>query len=90
MHFCKFVSIVVCFLSAIKWVENQQQRVNFKRVVSDGQGKYTIEQVDEVKRDDLKIVIAITVKDNQYSLPTFLATLETLECPNKDKKCDLW
>lgn len=81
------MSILVCILAAVKWVENQPQRVQFKKIEG---GKYATENGDEYKRDDLKILIAITIKDNQYSLPTFLATLETLECPNKDKKCDLW
>ena len=39
---------------------------------------------------DPKILVAITIRNNSYSLPTFLSTLETLRCKNVKNKCDLW
>ena len=39
---------------------------------------------------DPKILVAVTIRNNSYSLPTFLGTLETLQCKNVKNKCDLW
>lgn len=39
---------------------------------------------------DARVLVAVKIRNHAYSLPTFLATLETLRCPNLSKKCDLW
>lgn len=76
-------------LICIKLHANSQPvRVKFKKVIRQD-GSFSVEN-DEKIDTEFKILIAVTIKDNQHSLPTFLATLETLECPNQDKKCDLW
>ena len=67
----------------------QRQLVQFKRViVNEENDSFTLEKPKETLKN--KVLVAIIIKDNAYSLPTFLATLETLKCPTKNKKCDLW
>lgn len=70
-------------------VNGQPERVKFKKVVRQSDGAYSLES-DSNEFPNHKILLAVTVKNHQHSLPTFLATLESLECPNMDKKCDLW
>lgn len=71
-------------------LNGQPTRIKFKQVIQkENEGTFSIENTSQNKENQ-KILIAITIKDNQYSLPTFLATLETLKCPTENKKCDLW
>lgn len=67
-------------------IRSEPQRVKFKNPNKDSSknasNDYPIEQS--------KILIAVRIKDHSYSLPTFLATLETLKCPSQKNKCDLW
>lgn len=76
-------------LTCVKLHANSQPvRIKFKKVIRQD-GSFSVENDEKIK-SELKILIAVTIKDHKHSLPTFLATLETLECPNQDKKCDLW
>ena len=52
---------------------------------------------DSVEVTERRFLVAAHIKDHSYALPTFLATLEELNCgenantnTNKKKKCDLW
>ncbi len=66
----------------------QPRRVKFSQVIVNPTNKtFTLEKnVSE----DFRVLIAITVKNNAYSLPTFLATLESIKCPSLNNKCHLW
>jgi hypothetical protein len=37
-----------------------------------------------------QILVTVIIRNNAYSLPTFLRTLETIKCPNAENRCDLW
>lgn len=82
------ILLLIYVFSGPIFVACQPQRVAFKSVNLDKGLSYSIEK--DRATVDPKILIAVTVKDHGYSLPTFLATLETLECPNVANKCDLW
>ena len=76
-------------LAVIERGECQPLRAKFKKVVVNTANKtFSIEEspVDLSQR----ILVAVVINRNAYSLPTFLHTLETLKCRNKKKKCDLW
>ena len=64
------------------------QRIKYKDL------KYYSSDLTVASTDDdaenYNIMIAFNVNNQAYSLPTFLATLETLKCPNKNSKCHLW
>lgn len=84
-----FISVILIMFTCVKFHANSQPvRVKFKKVIRQD-GSFSVEN-DEKIESESKILVAVTIKDHQHSLPTFLATLETLECPNQDKKCDLW
>ena len=70
-------------------VNGDPKRVKFNKIVVDyGNQVYSIEK--HQKHDlNVKILISIVVKNHAHSLPTFLATLETLKCPTFNRKCDL-
>lgn len=84
----KIIFAIVFITTSLDLIQTQPQRVKFKKVLRENE-KYALEDAAE-SLGDLRILIAIIIKNHQHSLPTFLATLETLECPNKIKKCDLW
>ena len=74
-------------------VKAEPQRVKYTKIVVDtNKNDFTLVKDEAVPSGDTikKILIAIVVKNHAHSLPTFLATLETLECPSTTKKCDLW
>jgi hypothetical protein len=70
-----FISFVAC----------ERERVKFRSVRS----PQSAEKI-QPPLEHLKVLLAIKIKNHAYSLPTFLATLERLECPTENKKCDLW
>lgn len=87
--FSCFLLILGCFL--IEKISVKCERISvFKKVTIQENGSIAL--VDELHENLQKsrFLIAVTVKDNSLSLPTFLATLEEIECPNSNKKCDLW
>lgn len=49
----------------------------------------TFKLLDNSEKDP-QILVSVIISNNAHSLPTFLKTLETLTCPNKKQKCDLW
>lgn len=66
-------------------LDSCESRVDFKNVVSNDP------KSDPNSNDSKKILLAIQVKNHIHSFPTFLATLESMKCPNKKTdKCDLW
>lgn len=79
---------ILILLISLGLIQSQPQRVKFQKVLTEN-GEISLEK-DAESSSELRILIAVIVKDHQHSLPTFLATLETFECPNKIKKCDLW
>lgn len=62
----------------------------FKNVTVQANGKISLNDDFFESSKNWRFLIAVNIKDNSYSLPTFLATLEEIECPNEKKKCDLW
>ena len=89
----KFLFLALAFSCDWTGARADPKRVKFKRVVADYEkNEYSILKnvEDELSENDRKILVAIVVKNHAYSLPTFLASLETLECPSLNKKCDLW
>ncbi len=83
-----FLISFLCFMS-----NSGSQAVNFKsfnKDLNDGYRKLPTEDKNELTKNGTKILIALRIKDNSYSLPTFLATLETIKCPSESGKCDLW
>ncbi len=82
------VTRFVILLCLIKLAENLKQEAYFKKVnVNHKSNTFTIEKSNY---ENATILIAITINNNAYSLPTFLKTLETLKCLNNRHKCDLW
>jgi hypothetical protein len=87
-----YSSIALCY----------RERVKFKPVVRRSEHQDTdsisVEPESVINKDKiLKVLLAIKIKNHAHSLPTFLATLETLNCPQRtteDKevtnKCHLW
>ena len=73
----------------LKNVNADPKRVKYNKVnVISNKKEYVVEKYQE-NQENRKILVAITVKNHAHSLPTFLATLETLECPTVNQKCDL-
>lgn len=83
------LKILIVYLLGISLVKCEQQRVKFRKIITQN-GSFKIDEDDGTSMKNLKILLAVIVKNHEHSLPTFLATLETLKCPNADKKCDLW
>ena len=83
------IFLIICFHFNIYNVNGDPKRVKFNKIVVDyGNQVYSIEK--HQKHDlNVKILISIVVKNHAHSLPTFLATLETLKCPTFNRKCDL-
>jgi hypothetical protein len=71
------------FLNEIIFTNSERQRIKFAPIDSLDD---SIDSIDPTAT----ILVAIKVKNQEYSLPTFLATLETLKCSNKKNKCDIW
>jgi len=89
----KFLFLALAFSCDWPGAKADPKRVKYKRVVADYEkNEFSIlkNEDDELSENDRKILVAIVVKNHAYSLPTFLASLETLECPSLNKKCDLW
>ncbi len=79
---------VFLFLLFIYNANAQQIRMQFKKVIVDYQNKTFKIESPVLNELENKILVTIIVKNNAYSLPTFLSSLEQLKCLNK--KCDLW
>lgn len=80
---------VICFFSmeSIHCIP-QPRRVKFSQVIVNvSNNTFTLEKNAS---HDSRVLIAVTIKNNAYSLPTFLATLENIKCPNSNNKCNLW
>ncbi len=61
-------------------------RIGFRNVIINSVNKtYSLEPL--LPDHNSKFLVSIKIKDNSYTLPTFLRTIETLECGSK--KCDL-
>ena len=92
--YLKYLFLALAFSCDWTGAKADPKRVNYKRVVADYEkNEFSIlnnEKDDELSENDRKMLVAISVKNHAYSLPTFLASLETLECPSLNKKCDLW
>ena len=80
------VSVVISLVNA------DPKRVKYNKVVVDTiKNDFTLIKTNNLaSNQEQKILIAVIVKNHAHSLPTFLATLETLDCPNLSGKCDLW
>ena len=83
-----FVPII--FYLTTSFESTTTSRVEFKSVVVSNQQQTDPLTPAEKKLSSKKILVAIVVKNNIHSFPTFLASLESLKCPNKKGKCDLW
>lgn len=88
----KYVSaiflLIIIIISEISLAESEH--VKFAQVLRNTANKSFSIVRDELNTTQLRVLVAITIKDNAYSLPTFLASLESLKCPNANKKCHLW
>jgi hypothetical protein len=61
-------------------------RIGFRTVIINSVNKtYSLEPL--LPDHNSKFLVSLKIKDNYYTLPTFLRTIETLECGLK--KCDL-
>jgi hypothetical protein len=85
----KILTILLISLICLK-VSTEPQRVKFKNVLKDPSENTSKLEKNDYQAEQAKILIAVRIKDNSYSLPTFLATLETFKCPSQNNKCDLW
>jgi hypothetical protein len=77
------------FAFAISLTTCERERVKFRAVRSGDD----LNGGEAMLKDDtkLRVLLAIKIKNHAHSLPTFLATLETLKCPSEgSQKCDLW
>jgi hypothetical protein len=90
-------SILLILTFCFNLIHTERQRVKFKTVLQNHENRsYSIEENSKKDQDKsepndiIKVLVAIDIKNYAYSLPTFLATLETLKCPSSTKKCDLW
>jgi hypothetical protein len=82
----------IIFLISLTYfkVSSEPQRVKFKTLIKDSSTNTSSSENSDYPIEQAKILIAVRIKDHSYSLPTFLATLETLKCPSRKNKCDLW
>ena len=87
-----FLRSLVFFALVFSQINAEPKRVKFNKVVVD----HTLKEFTVTKSDDSlldvppqRILLAVLVKNHAYSLPTFLATLETLDCPTLSRKCDI-
>ena len=80
--------IIVVYINLTN-VTCDPERVKFNKISVDYDNQiYSIEK-DQEHQSTRRILLSVSVKNHAHSLPTFLATLETLDCPSVDKKCDL-
>ena len=85
------VPIFLYYIFSYNHVNCNPKRVKFNDVVlTENKAEFKIIKNSQDENPNQKILISVLIKNNAYSLPTFLATLETLKCPNLNKKCDLW
>ena len=82
---CKLIEIVIIIL-IFKY--SFQSRIKFKELDHYAQNLTTL--IIDSDNSNTNLMIALYVNNHAYSLPTFLATLESLKCPNKNSKCHLW
>ena len=83
--------LVICSQIGIKNVNCEPKRVKFKQIsINSNRDGFTLIQNNDDYNPNQKILIGVIIKNHEYSLPTFLASLETLKCPNAMNKCDLW
>ena len=89
----KYLLILVCLQISINNIICEPKRVKFNQILinANRDGFTLIKNNDDYDYDPMqRILVAVIVKNHEYSLPTFLGTLETLKCPNSMNKCDLW
>lgn len=86
--------LILASAISLSWtvVHADPKRVKYKKVIAfPEKNEYSIyKDVESLSANGLKILVAIVVQNHSHSLPTFLASLETLDCPTLNKKCDLW
>jgi hypothetical protein len=70
-------------------ISSNAQRIQFKDLNHYTSNLSIISTNDEIENKN-NIMIALHINNHVYSLPTFLATLETLKCPNPNSKCHFW
>lgn len=88
-NFIHFGAIFVLSLMYTS-IQSEPQRIKFSDVARNVTNKtFTIERKvsDDSKN---RVLVAVVVRDQAYALPTFLATLEAIKCPNPNQKCHLW
>jgi hypothetical protein len=84
-----FLFVIFAIQLNLKNVCGDPKRVKFKRIVVDyGNQVYSRVHYQE-QEPNQRILVSILIKNHAHALPKFLATLETLECPTYNKKCDL-
>lgn len=86
--FNNIVTKFIFLVSLIKLAENSYQEAYFKKVNVNFDKKTF--SIDKPNNENATVLIAITINNNAYSLPTFLKKLEKLKCLNNRNKCDLW
>lgn len=74
----------------ISFICSVDHGIRYKKVNIKSDGSFSLDDELQNEMKNFRYLIAVTIKNNAYSLPTFLATLENLKCPNENKKCDLW
>ena len=92
LNFFKFTLLLLAFSFDWMGANADPKRVKYKKIIaSPDTNEYSVlESEDSLNEHGQKILIAILVQNHAHSLPVFLASLETLECPTSNKKCDLW
>ena len=74
-------------LLTLACINGERQRVKFKSVRTSSVEK----SIENEVKTELRVLVAIKIKNHAHALPTFLASLETLKCtPSASQKCDLW
>ena len=83
--------IIFCLtLFTLSQVKADPKRVKYKEVVVDSVKNEFNFKNNEKFSNQQRILISILINNHAHSLPEFLASLEKLECPTLNKKCDLW
>ena len=82
---------VICSQIGIQNVKCEPKRVRFNQIsINENRNGFTVIKNNDDYNPNQRILIGVIVKNHEYALPTFLASLETLKCPNYMNKCDLW
>lgn len=83
------ISRVILLVLIVGLAKANPRRVKFNSIVP-SEKSFKVIKPDLNDIGNQTVLIALTIKNHAYSLPTFLATLEKIKCKNSKSKCDLW